>query len=68
MDPLRRLLRSPTGWFLLNLAEYLVAIALFRWLVPEGVPFWAGLLIFVGTIAALVWVNVRIARRLRRDG
>ena len=68
MDTRRWLPRSPTGWFLLTLAEYLIAIALFRWLLPDGLPFWVGLPVFVGTIAGLLWLNLRLARRTRGGG
>jgi hypothetical protein len=68
MDGRRWLPRSPTGWFLLTLAEYLIAIALVRWLLPDGLPIWAGLPVFVGTIVGLLWLNLRLARRTRDDG
>jgi hypothetical protein len=65
MDMLRRLLGTSTGWFFVTLAEYLVLIALFRWLWPDGAPDWAGIGLLVGVVAGLTVVNVRLARRLR---
>jgi hypothetical protein len=66
MDTLRRLLGTTNGWFFVTLAEYLVLIALFRWLWPDGAPDWAGIALLVGVVAALTVVNVRLAKRLRR--
>ena len=68
MAPRRWLPRSPMAWFLLTLAEYLIAIALFRWLLPDGLPLWVGLPVLVGTVGGLLWLNLRLARRTGGDG
>jgi hypothetical protein len=66
METLRRLLRSPMGWFLFTLAEYVAVIALGRWIWPDGAPDWVGIGLLLGIVAVLTVVNVRLAKRLRR--
>ena len=64
---LARLLRSPMGWLLVQIVEYGLLAAFFRWVLPDTTPAWVGWPLFIGSVAFLVVVNIRIARRLFPD-
>jgi hypothetical protein len=67
MDRLRSLVRSPLGWFMVNLAEYVLVVALWRWLIPDDLPLGIGIAVFIAVIVALTTLNLRLARRLREE-
>ena len=68
MDQLRRLLASSAGWFVFVLFEYVVLIAIFRWIWPENDPSVPAIVLIVLVVVALTVGNVWLSRRLRRDG
>jgi hypothetical protein len=68
VNALRALLARPLGWFMFALAEYLVAIAVLRAVVPEDTPVAAGIAILVAVVAGLFAFNLWLRRRLaQRD-
>ena len=64
MNRLRAWLRAPLGWFSFLLAEYLIAIALLRVVLPERMPVAVGLVVIVAVVGALFLLNLRIRRWL----
>lgn len=62
MRGVRAWLRAPLGWFSFLLAEYLVAIALLRAVLPDRMPVVVGLVVIVGVVAALFVLNLRVRR------
>ncbi|HEY7477863.1 MAG TPA: hypothetical protein VIB62_06455 [Actinomycetota bacterium] len=60
------MLRTPTGWFVFGLLEFLVVAALLVWIVPAGWPaaVQAGVTIaaFVGLVAFNLWLQRRWSR------
>jgi hypothetical protein len=64
MNRVRAWLRAPLGWFSFLLAEYLIAIALLREVLPERMPVPVGLVVIVAVVGALFLLNLRIRRWL----
>ena len=56
-------LENPVIWILIQVAEYTVAILLLRWILPDQVPFWVGLALWLLLVAVLTWANYAIRRR-----
>jgi hypothetical protein len=62
----RRILGSPVGWAAFLIGEWLVVVALIRWLVPDDLPSWLLVVILVSVVVVLTAVNVVIRRRFLR--
>ena len=67
MDRLRELLRTPIGWFVVGLVEFLLVVAVLGAVLPEGWPpaLQGGIAIgaFVGLVAFNLWWQRRMSRR-----
>jgi hypothetical protein len=66
VNRVRAWLRAPLGWFSFLLAEYLIAIALLRVVLPDRMPVAVGLVVIVAVVGALFLLNLRIRRWLSR--
>jgi hypothetical protein len=67
VNGLRAWLRAPFGWFSFILAEYLIAIALLRAVLPDRMPIVVGVVVVAAVVGALLLVNLRIRRWIAAD-
>jgi uncharacterized membrane protein len=64
VNRVRAWLRAPLGWFSFLLAEYLIAVALLRAVLPDRMPVAVGLVVIAAVVGALFLLNLRIRRWL----
>jgi protein-S-isoprenylcysteine O-methyltransferase Ste14 len=56
-------LENPVIWLLIQVAEFTVATLLLRWLLPDSVPIWIGIVLLFLVVAGLTWADYAIRRR-----
>ena len=66
MNQVRLWLRTPTGWLVFMVTEYLVAIAILRAVLPDRMPVAAGLIVIATVVGLLFVLNLRIRRWIAR--
>ena len=65
--------KNPLGWYLVQVVEYIVIIAVLGRVVPDSTPGWLLVAIFIAVVAGVFLLNYfvvmpRIGRSSRSDG
>jgi hypothetical protein len=62
-ERLRVLLGHPVGWWIFQLIEFGVLLWLMTAL-PEELPVWSGVVVFLGAVSVTFWANLRLLAAL----